>query len=202
MQLLKVIYISQALAPMRRAGRSAAHAASHGLECSWQPRRPRWSAGGRAGSTAVSTGPVHAVLRCMSLLAVPKAAFGCLARAYIHQTAEDGGLQVAPGSPSRCRTRMRPPFCFSQHTHRRGGLRGFHVHRGMTSEGESRHLARPDPIQLDQHAPRRIGTLLHRAGKGWKGREQWRFEAISARGDIMPELISRLAQRRRCTQTR
>jgi len=109
-QLLKVIYISQALAPMRRAGRSAAHAASHGLECSWQPRRPRWSAGGRAGSTAVGTRPEHAVLRCMSLLAVPKAAFGCLARAYTHQTAEDGGLQVAPGSPSRRRTRMRPPF--------------------------------------------------------------------------------------------
>ena len=37
-QMLKVIYISQALAPMRRAGRSAAHAASHGLECSWRPR--------------------------------------------------------------------------------------------------------------------------------------------------------------------
>ena len=80
-QMLKVIYISQALAPMRRAGRSAAHAASHGLECSWQPRRPRWSAGGRAGSTAVGTRPEHAVLCCMSLLAVPKAAFGCLARA-------------------------------------------------------------------------------------------------------------------------
>ena len=139
--------------------------------------RPRWSAGGRAGSTAVGTRPEHAVLCCMSLLAVPKAAFGCLARAYTHQTAEDGGLQVAPGSPSRCRTRMRPPFCFSQHTHRRGGLRGFHVHRGMTSEGESRHLARPDPIQLDQHAPRRIGTLLRRAGKGWKGREWRRIEA-------------------------
>ena len=34
-------------------------------------------------------------------------------------------------------------------------LRGFQVHRGMTSEGRSLHLARPDPIQLDQHAPRR-----------------------------------------------
>ena len=34
-------------------------------------------------------------------------------------------------------------------------LRGFQVHRGMTSEGRSLHLARPDPIQLDQHAARR-----------------------------------------------
>ena len=51
-QMLKVIYISQALAPMRRAGRSAAHAASHGLECSWRPRLPiplrRAAAGGVA----------------------------------------------------------------------------------------------------------------------------------------------------------
>ena len=80
-QLLKVIYISQALAPMRRAGRSAAHAASHGLECSWRPRLPCWSAGGRAGSTAAGSGPKHETLRGTSLLAVAKAAFGCLTRA-------------------------------------------------------------------------------------------------------------------------
>ena len=80
-QMLKVIYISQALAPMRRAGRSAAHAASHGLECSWRPRLPCWSAGGRAGSTAAGSGPKHETLRGTSLLAVAKAAFGCLTRA-------------------------------------------------------------------------------------------------------------------------
>ena len=65
--------------------------------CDIGPRAASRAAGGRAGSTAVGTGPVHAVLRCMSLLTVSKAAFGCLTRAWTHQTAEGGGQQ--PGRP-------------------------------------------------------------------------------------------------------
>ena len=34
-------------------------------------------------------------------------------------------------------------------------LRAFHVHRGMTSEGESRHLAHPDPAPPGKHAAKR-----------------------------------------------
>ena len=127
------------------------------------PRAASRAAGGCAGSTAVSTGPVHAVLRCMSLLAVSKAAFGCLTRAYTHQTAEDGGLQVAPSSPSRRRTRMRPPFV-SRSTPTEGGsprlpcpsrndLRG----REPPSGAPRSHPARPACPQAHWHpaAPRR-----------------------------------------------
>jgi len=56
-------------------------------------------------------------------------------------------------------------------------LRGFQVHRGMTSEGRSLHLARPDPIQLDQHAPRRS---WHPAGRRWGKVERARVAAMRA----------------------
>jgi hypothetical protein len=57
--------------------------------------------------------------------------------------------------PQQAQNQDAPSICFSEHTPQSLALRGFQVHRGMTSEGRSLHLARPDPIQLDQHAPRR-----------------------------------------------